>query len=230
MSKYSPKQYFFFLSEIKEACKRILFHYLIISIFMKIILCFFISILLFSVFSTSFAAKTPVSNPQESAKVSANRQYSGQLKQVEDSGYPYFTLTIELAKGGVEVFGINVEEVKNINSEMLSGWIGKEVSFDFNTEISNALLDLTRGGKSILNPDGFTPNEETKTVSGIFSGAETETAGDIPDFVYITTVAEISVPFEMFITRELVDANGSEVVGYYEERIQNIIKHINVVK
>lgn len=189
----------------------------------------FVWVILGIVFTHNTCVATPISHI-EISPISNSKVHYGQLKLVEDAGYPFVVLTIELAEGSTEIFNLNLETNTSVSMKKLNSWISQEVMFDFNTETSNDLLEITRGGKSIFSPDGFTRTDDTKTIKGIFSGAETETTGDMPSEVYVTTEEEYKLSFEVFITPELVDANGSEVTVFYEERFRNNITFINIAK
>ena len=73
----------------------------------------------------------------------------GLLINVEDSGYPFYTLTIEFPERGfTEYFVLNLEEVHNIDQPTLSNSVGKYLLFEYTSEINNALLDLVIDGVS----------------------------------------------------------------------------------
>ncbi|GAB2532147.1 hypothetical protein [Spirosoma aerophilum] len=167
------------------------------------------------------------------AKSVSNKRISnetGVLKQVEDSGYPLATLTIESPDGkSTEEFTVNMEEVEGAQLPTLTEWVGKIVSFTYTSEPVNALLDLQVGGKSILKDNDVRIDADTKKIAGILKGADEETAGDLPGMITITTAANLTLRFPFFITKELVDANGSVVVGFYEERTENTITAIKLV-
>lgn len=188
----------------------------------------FVLIILGIVCGSNAPKMNSISTKTEIVPVNQHIRGLGQLKSVEDAGYPIVVLTFDMAEGSIFSFNLNLEQVKEVNMQTLNGLIGKELSFDYSTHATNALLDLRRGGKSIIDANGFEMTDDTKTIKGIFSGAAEETAGDLPTEVYITTEEEYQLPFEMFVTREMVDANGSEVVGYYEERTTATIYSINV--
>ena len=153
----------------------------------------------------------------------------GLLKNVEDSGYPFFTLTIEFPERGfTEYFSINVEEVKSVNAKTLSAAVGKYVSFEYNSTITNALIDLRLAGNSLLNEGEIGASENTKTVEGILSNAAEATTGDTPGELYIVTEEEITYKFPFFITPQIVTANGKTVVGFYEEQTSNVITALQV--
>ncbi|OWY23052.1 hypothetical protein C7N43_03995 [Sphingobacteriales bacterium UPWRP_1] len=154
----------------------------------------------------------------------------GLLKNVEDSGYPFVTLTIEFPERGfTEYFSLNLEEVKNVNAPTLSNLVGRYLSFEYNSEIVNALLDLRMNGVSLLNEGVVTDfDSDTKTIMGILSNAAEETTGDLAGELYIKTEEEITEKFPFFITPEIVRANGKIVVGYYQQRTLNTITSIEV--
>ncbi len=176
----------------------------------------------------SWMASTYSNLATETSHIQKIKEF-GLLKNVEDSGYPFFTLTIEFPERGfTEYFSINVEEVKSVNAKTLSAAVGKYVSFEYNSTITNALLDLRLAGNSLLNEGEVGVSEETKTVTGILSNAAEATTGDTPGELYIVTEEEITYKFPFFITPQIVTANGKTVVGYYEERTSNVITALQV--
>ena len=153
----------------------------------------------------------------------------GILKEVEDSGYPFATLTIEFPERKfTEYFTINFEEAKGANLGTIQKWVGKYVSFTYTSELSNALLDVQIGGKSLVSEEKIELSPETKKIEGILSGADEETPSDLPGKVTITANDNTTMNFAFFVTKELVGANGKAIVGFYEERAQNNIKSIKL--
>ncbi len=176
----------------------------------------------------SWTASTYSNLATETANIQKIKEF-GLLKNVEDSGYPFFTLTIEFPERRfTEYFSINVEEVKSVNAKTLSAAVGKYVSFEYNSTITNALLDLRLAGNSLLNEGEIGVSAEAKTVTGILSNAAEATTGDTPGELYIVTEEEITYKFPFFITPQIVTANGKTVVGFYEERTSNLITALQV--
>ena len=178
--------------------------------------------ILFLLFSSVTAKSTSFPQPSNEFKKGL-----GQLKNVEDGGYPFVTVTIELAEGGSGIYTINLEELKTVNAKTLSDWIGKEVSFNYQTTLDNALLDLKQNGKSLFGDEQELP-ADIKKISGILKGAKTVTEGDVPDEISITDKNNNAKVFDFFITESMVAANGKNVVGYYEERLHSVITSIQV--
>lgn len=155
----------------------------------------------------------------------------GVLKQVEDSGYPMAYLVIEFPERKTsEYFDINLEEVKSYNINQLRDGIGKYVSFLYTSELKNTLLDLRVKGKSIVSEEKIELSPETHKIVGVLSGADEVTPGDLPGNVTITTKDNTAFTFEFFVTQEMVEVNGKQVVGYYEERGQNKIATIKFAR
>jgi hypothetical protein len=148
----------------------------------------------------------------------------GLLKSAEDSGYPFYTVEIEFPERKFsEVFTLNIEEIPDVDPGILAGWVGQYVSFEYTSEVINALLDVRQNGKSIL---GVKPSELPKglrKISGTLSGATNVTEGDLPSLLRIHDPEDQSLEFEFFITPELVEAEGSLVVGFYDQRTENKI-------
>ena len=155
----------------------------------------------------------------------------GLLKEVEDSGYPMATLTIEFPERKfTEYFLINLEEVKTVNMGSLRKMVGKYVAFFYKSESTNALMDMQVKGKTIINDANIVPTAETQKVVGVLHGADEETQGDLPGRISITTKDNEVVEFDFFITAEMVKANGTRVVVFYAERNQNTISSIKFTK
>ncbi|MFM9947122.1 MAG: hypothetical protein ACKV1O_04215 [Saprospiraceae bacterium] len=154
----------------------------------------------------------------------------GLLKQVEDSGYPFVTLTIEFPERKFEAsFSLNLEEAEGASASTISTWVGRYVAFTYTSELTNALLDLRQGGKSLLGMDNIELPSGLKKIKGTLSGAGEETTGDLPGEVTITPEEEDAQTFAFFITQEMVEANGEVVVGYYEVRTANDITSIKLI-
>lgn len=167
---------------------------------------------------------------QELNEGDALREF-GLLKSVDDSGYPFYTVEIEFPERKFsEVFTLNLEEIPDVDPGILAGWVGKYVSFEYTSEVINALLDVRQNGKSLL---GVKPSElpkGLKKISGTLSGATNVTEGDLPSLLRIHDPEDQSLEFEFFITPELVEAEGTLVVGFYDQRTNNRITTIKPAK
>ncbi len=175
--------------------------------------------------TTSDTSTTPMTSTPASDAIPE----IGLLKAVEDAGYPFATLTIEFPERKfTETFTLNLEEVKTINMGVLNKSIGRYVSFEYTSDLINALLDIQKDGKSLLGDQADLP-EDVKKASGTLSGADKETAGDLPGTITITTADKTEIGFEFFVTKELVEANNTDVVVFYDERTSNKISAIKVL-
>ncbi|MEY4047455.1 MAG: hypothetical protein RL284_1006, partial [Bacteroidota bacterium] len=167
---------------------------------------------------------------QEINQGDALREF-GLLKSADDSGYPFYTVEIEFPERKFsEVFTLNLEEIPDVDPGILAGWVGKYVSFEYTSEMINALLDVRQNGKSLL---GVKPSElpkGLKKISGTLSGATNVTEGDLPSLLRIHDPEDQSLEFEFFITPELVEAEGTLVVGFYDQRTNNRITTIKPAK
>lgn len=148
----------------------------------------------------------------------------GLLKSAEDSGYPFYTLEIEFPERKFSnFFVLNIADLPGLDPGILTKWKGKYVSFEYTSEIINALLDVRQNGKSLL---GVKPSElpkGLKKIAGTLSGASNVTEGDLPSTIRIHNPEDQSLEFEFFIIQELVDAEGTLVVGYFDQRTENKI-------
>lgn len=155
----------------------------------------------------------------------------GLLKSADDSGYPFYTVEIEFPERKFsKLFILNIADLPELDPGILTEWEGKYVSFEYTSEIINALLDVRQNGKSLL---GMKPSElpkELKKISGILSGTTNVTEGDLPSLLRIHDPEDQSLEFEFFITPELVEAEGTLVVGFYDQRDDNRITTIKMAK
>lgn len=178
----------------------------------------------------STAQLTATEPAAESATNDDGIKEKGVLKEVEDSGYPFATLTIEFPERKFqEYFTVNFEETKGADLQTIRNWVGQYVSFTYTSDLTNALLDVQVGGKSLVSEEKIELSANTKKVTGILNGADEETPGDLPGKVTITTSDNTVFSFPFFVTKELVDANGKSVTGFYEERTQNTITAIKLL-
>jgi hypothetical protein len=180
--------------------------------------------------ATDSSSKATLPQPTEDDTLNRDQiREMGIIKEVEDAGYPFMSLKIEFPERHFsEFFTINLEEAKGVSGVNLSKWKGKYVSFFYESNIQNALLDIEREGKSLLDEGSESKKSSLKKIVGKLSGADETTNGDLPSKISITNNNGESVEFEFFVTQQLVDANGKEVVGYYEERTQNKISSIRL--
>lgn len=155
----------------------------------------------------------------------------GLLKSAEDSGYPFYTLEIEFPdRKFSEFFVLNLAEVPELDPGVISEWVGKYISFEYTSEVINALLDVRQNGKSLLGIKSSELPKGLKKLSGTLSGASKVTEGDLPSTIRIHDPEDQSLEFEFFITPELVEAEGTLVVGYYDQRTENKIVSMKLAK
>jgi hypothetical protein len=175
-------------------------------------------------------AKLVTDENEQITKTEALKEF-GLLKSADDSGYPFYTVEIEFPERKFsEVFTLNLEEITDVDPGILAGWVGQYVSFEYTSEVINALLDVRQNGKSLL---GVKPSELPKglqKISGTLSGATNVTEGDLPSLLRIHDPEDQSLEFEFFITPELVEAEGSLVVGFYDQRTENKIISMKLAK
>lgn len=155
----------------------------------------------------------------------------GLLKEIEDSGYPFYNLVIEFPERKFEEsFNLNMEEIKDLNSGKLMTLKNKYINFSYTSEVKNSLLDIQVKGNSIFDTDVVALNEETNKVTGILGGAEEITLGDLPGNVTITNKKGEVFEFNFYITESMVFQNGKTVTAFFEERTINEIKSLSKIK
>jgi hypothetical protein len=155
---------------------------------------------------------------------------TGLLKKYEDGGYPFATLTIEFPERKFEEsFTLNLEEVKDIKPENLSKSIGKYLDFSYVSKFENALMDIQNNGKSIFKTDAIPVTKEMKNITGLLTGANEITGGDLPNKITVSNDQE-TLEFEYYVTEEMVKYNGKTITVFYEERTSNDLVEIKILK
>lgn len=194
----------------------------------QIITVFFV---LFILLFTSNQSNSASFNSDSKTRIDDGINEFGILKEVEDSGYPLATLHIEFPERKFsEYFTINLEEVKNVNLGILQKWKGKYVAFTYNSDLTNALVDLQINGKSAINTEPMEFSDNVQIVVGVLRGATKVTESDLPSTISITTTDNQKLLFDYYITPEMVKINGRKVMVYYEEVVSNTITKIKVSK
>ena len=152
----------------------------------------------------------------------------GLIRAAEDAGYPFMVLTIEFPERQFsENFQLNLSEFPGLDPGQMAAAVGKYAAFEYVSLVENALLEVKSDGKPLLKIDGVNL-AELKQIRGILSGAEVETTGDLPGMLYIKTEEEYVEEFPFFVTPELVEANGKQVVGYFDQRVLNTIVSLEI--
>jgi hypothetical protein len=160
----------------------------------------------------------------------AIRREKGLLKSIEDGGYPFVSMTIEFPEKKLEEsFTLNLEETKGIDQAGLYKSKGKYLDFSYTSQIMNALLDLKYKNKTILDGEAGPQKAVLKQVTGVLSGADQETLGDLPGTLSITTKENQKLDFDFFITSGIVKYNGKIITAFYEERTNNKIVDLKIV-
>lgn len=154
----------------------------------------------------------------------------GLLKQVEDSGYPFFTLLIEFPERKFEeYFLLDLSEVTNLDPGSLNKAVGKYINFLYTSNINNVLLDMRQEGQSLLGNAPEDLPEGLERATGILTGAGTPTEGDLPTRISINDPHEFSLEFDVFVTPEMAEAEGNIVEVFFEKRTENKIAAIKVM-
>jgi hypothetical protein len=157
------------------------------------------------------------------------REY-GIIKTIEDAEYPMFVVTVEFPERQTTAdFNINIEALPQSDSDLYA-LKGKYATIYYEDDSENMLMDIHFNGKTLYGKDAPEIDDSYKSITGILSGAETETAGDLPNTIYITDKDGVEMPFKEFIISEVVAKNGKTVTGYYYTRYNQTITYIKESK
>jgi len=150
----------------------------------------------------------------------------GIVKSIEDGQYPMFVVTVGFPKRKTsEIFNLNIEAISQTASD-LERFIGKTISFYYEDTSHNMLMDIHVNGITLYGEYAPEIDASFKKITGILSGAEKETAGDLPNTIYITDTKGHKMEFKEFITSKIAAKNGKMVTGYYYMKYNQTITHI----
>lgn len=152
----------------------------------------------------------------------------GLIENIEDGAYPFFVVTVEFVERQMKInFNLNIESVP-MDVNQLYEAVGKYASIDYTSELEKSLLDLHYDGSSVFGEYAPEFDSEWNKFSGLLSGADQQTAGDLPDTITITAGDGQKMNFESFIDADMVKANGKTVDVYYYQRGVNTIVGLEV--
>lgn len=151
----------------------------------------------------------------------------GIIKTIEDAQYPMFVVTVAFPEKQTEAdFNLNVEAIPQ-TAEDLASLQGKYITFYYSDTSDNVLMDIQFDGQTLYEDEEAPELDSSyKSITGILSGAENETVGDLPDTIYITAKDGNKMAFEDYITTEIVAKNGKTVTGYYYMKYSQTITYL----
>lgn len=157
------------------------------------------------------------------------REY-GLITNIEDGAYPIFTITVEFPERNMQHdFYLNIEEI-SLGMDSLYKLIDKYATIFYIIDEENNLYDLKLEDKSLFGE--YAPEEDYSSdkITGILSGAETETTSDLPGKIFVTDENASTIGFDWYIDEMIVKANGKIVTAYYDvsykEKITQIIPSV----
>lgn len=150
------------------------------------------------------------------------REY-GIIKNIEDGQYPMFTITVEFPERQSKAdFNLNIEAISQTVEDLFS-LKGKYATLYYTDDSENMLMDIHFNKKTLYGEYAPELDDSYKSITGVLSGAEKETPGDLPSTLYITDSSGNKMVFEEFITSEIVAKNGKTVTAYYYTRYKQSI-------
>jgi hypothetical protein len=141
------------------------------------------------------------------------REY-GIITEINDCAYPIYSIAVEFPERKmVEQFSLNIEAI-DLDVPQLNALLNKYVTIYFTADLEANLLDLQLKGKSILGEEVVKVAKQ-KSVTGLLSGAESDTQSYLPDLFTIKDATGNVTQFSYFITSEMTKGNGKEVTAFY---------------
>ena len=148
----------------------------------------------------------------------------GIIKEVEDSQYPMFSITVEFPERKSEAsFNLNVEKI-TLNQNQLYELKGNYATFYYVEEEETMAMDIHFKGKSLQGEYAPEIDDSYKSITGKLSGADS-LSGDNPGKITITNEEE-SMIFEYFVDDDTMGVNNNEVTVYYYSKYINLITYL----
>lgn len=152
----------------------------------------------------------------------------GRIVSFEDGPYPMATLTIEFPeRRQMQTFSLNLADVP-VDQADIACAEGRYADFDYTGALVADLAVLTLDGRSLL--DGPDPGqvEGLHSITGTLSGVQEVTGSDLPGTVTVTAADGTVVDFPMFVSPEMVPANGKTVTATYTLEGEHAIVRIDL--
>jgi len=153
----------------------------------------------------------------------------GIISGVEDSGYPFYAITVAFPERGTkESYSLNIENIHQ-DIEELNTLKDKHVTLYYKSEADNMIMDVHFNEGSLKLESTPEIDSSWKKITGILKGA-TAKSGDTPDSFSITRVDGRIAHFTDFITERMALRNGKEVTVYYTPSYSNKITYLKASK
>jgi hypothetical protein len=141
---------------------------------------------------------------------------------IEGEDYPRYSAILTPAAGdeAVELY-IDDSEADSVGDGIAS-LNGKAVLAYYTVDGDNRLGALTAEGKELLDPNPYFEAEtEIRSITGVLTGVNPPTQGDLPSLITVTAPDGQSVEFEYFVYDPLPDYEGKTVTARYVFETRN---------
>ena len=150
----------------------------------------------------------------------------GLVTAIEDGPYPFFSVTMAFPERKASAsFTVNIEDIAQ-DSAQLNALHGRYATIYYIPKMEHMLMDLQYNGASVQEDGAPDPAQALERMTGVLSGADSVTAGDLPDVVSITDAHGRKLDFEVYITDSMVAVNGKTVTASYYTRGSQVITYL----
>lgn len=150
----------------------------------------------------------------------------GRIAAIEDGAYPLFSVTVEFPERKMTAsFTVDIEDIA-LDSAQLMALQGQYANIYYIAKTENMLMDLQYNGKSVQGEGAPESAETLEKIAGVLSGADSVTAGDLPDVISIIDAEGRKLDFDEYITDDVVALNGKVVTASYYTRGSQIITYL----
>ncbi len=145
---------------------------------------------------------------------------NGVLLAFEDAGFPMYGLEIGPSgsalgdPANLRLGALDLVADGTADADAIRPLVGRPVQVRYSVTQEQGMVDLVLAGEVIRT--GGPATASARRMEGVLTGAESETAGDLPSEVTVTATDGTSVTFELFVDEQVVAANGQTVILRYD--------------
>ena len=153
---------------------------------------------------------------------------AAKITAVTDAGYPMYVVAAQIPGQPTLVEMMLNAEHADLDGIDRQEFVGQDVVLTYAVVAENDLYDLRDGDLSLVQ-ETQARAPHWKEVTGVLSGAESSTGGDLPDLIAVTDTSGVKVEFSYFVTPQIAAANGKPVTAWYAPGAGQYVKSLRLV-
>ena len=152
-----------------------------------------------------------------------------ELLNIQEAGYPQFSIEVSNARGDRQTFYLNAREYKGSSITDLSDSTKRKVKIAYWVRYQNNVAKILSGQDELVSHEEVQPEPEFEKATGILVADEIAT-GDAMSMFVIAKQDGTQIYFPYHVTQMLTAHNGEEVTVYYTAEAEPVISYIHTVE